>query len=101
VGTELHITDIKLIGEPFAARWGFQGRLPDNVKIDAARDRNGMTMQCDHPLDQEQNDYNSVTGYRGHGENVEPRMRVTFLDKYLKTFIIACEIQACNRDYYQ
>ena len=81
---ELHTTNIKLIGEPFAARWGFQGRLPDNVKLDVARDRNGMTMQRDHPLGQEQDDYNGETDYRGRGENVESRMRVSFLDKHLK-----------------
>ena len=58
--------------------------MPDNVKIDVARDRNGMTMQRDHPLDQEQDDYNGETDYRGRGENVESRMRVSFLDKHLK-----------------
>jgi len=47
---------VKRVGKPFAARWGFQDRLPDNVKIDVVRDRNGMTMQRDYPLGQEQDD---------------------------------------------
>ena len=47
---------VKRVGKPFAARWGFQDRLPDNVKIDVARDRNGMTMPRDYPLGQEQDD---------------------------------------------